>query len=336
MFDYSDPVGGVELASTGSLAGYRALVHAGYRRAALRPRSAFTLPEAFTESGKTPESSTVSWLAFPRLQTVSDSVVDSDRFRRQEEYVEWRTERDGGGKLLSVTFTTEFSEYYEALAATSGAAVTSEFSLLAGSPVSARDVFGAGFEPDRATPSGRAIQLLAMARRNPWTNGDKGIAFLMHGSNTLGALFELLAECSVPKTGIASSDVCGSVSGACVPGRSSDPAVCQAAQELARQKMGLTLADPAGIQILRLGGIWKVAGQQIDIAARPEIWKISRNGRRAVLKVVPGLTIGDDAIPDGAAVARKLTVGAKVWFLADADLPSWARAGQESSRMLTD
>jgi len=336
MFDYSDPVAGEHLASTGSLASYRALVHAGYRRAALRPRSAFTLPEAFTESGKTPESSTVSWLAFPRLQTVADSVVDSDRFRRQEEYVEWRSERDGQGNLLNVTFTTEFSEYYEALAATSGAAVTSEFSRLAGSPVSARDIFGAGFDPDRATPSGRSVQLLAMARRNPWANGDKGIAFLMHPSNTLDALFGLLAECAVPNTSIDSSDVCGAVSGACVPGRSSDPAVCQAAQELARQKMGLTLADPAGIQILRLGGIWKLAGAQIDVRAHPEIWKISRNGRRAVLNVVPTLTIGDDAILDGAAVARKLTVGAKVWFLPDADLPSWARAGQESSRMLTD
>jgi hypothetical protein len=336
MFDYSDPVADGHLASTGSLAGYRALVHAGYRRAALRPRSAFTLPEAFTESGKTPESSTVSWLAFPRLQTVSDSVVDSDRFRRQEEYVEWRSEWDAGGKLLNVTFTTEFSEYYQALAATAGVAVTSELSRLAESPVSASDVFGAGFDPDRATPSGRAIQLLAMARRNPWTNGKKGIAFLLHKSNTLDALFGLLAECAVPNTIIASSDVCGSVSGACVPGRSSDPAVCQAAQELARQKAGLTLADPAGIQILHLGGIWKVAGEQIDIRSRPEIWKISRNGRRAVLNVVPKLTIGDDAIPDGAAVARKLTVGAKVWFLPDGDLPSWARAGQELSRMLAD
>lgn len=336
MFDYSDPVGEGHLASTGSLAGYRGLVHAGYRRAALRPRSAFTLPEAFTESGKTPDSSTVSWLAFPRLQTVPDSVVDSDRFRRQEEYVEWRTERDAGGKLLTVTFTTEFSEYYEALAATSGEAIIDEFSRLAGSAVSTRDVFGAGFDPDRATPSGRAIQLLAEAPRNPWTNGEKGIAFLMHGSNTLDALFGLLAECAVPNTRLASSDVCGSVSNACVPGRSSDPAVCQAAQELARQKRGLTLADPVGIQILGLGGIWKVAGQQIDIRARPEIWKVSRNGRRAVLRVVPGLTIGDDAVPDGAAVARKLTVGAKVWFLPDADLPAWARAGQESSRMLTD
>jgi hypothetical protein len=337
MFDYTDPVGGAHLADTGSLARYRALVHAGYRRAALRPRSAFTLPEAFVESGRTPESAVVSWLAFPRLQNdVSDDVVDSDRFNRQEEYVEWRSERDAAGNLVSVTFTTEFSEYYEALAATSADAVTSELGRLAGGVVSNRDVFGPRFDPDRATASGRSLQLLEMARRNPWTNGDKGIAFLMHGSNTLGALFALLAECAVPNTRIDASEVCGAVSGACVPGRSSDPAVCQAVQELARQKMGFTLADPAGIQILRLGGIWKMDGEQIDVGAHPEIWKISRNGRRAVLKVPAALTLGDDAIPDGAAVARKLTVGAKVVFLPDADLPSWARAGQESSRMLTD
>jgi hypothetical protein len=336
MFDYGDPVEAGHLASTGALTTYRAMVHAGYRRAALRSRSAFTLPEAFTEAGKTPQTSTISWLAFPRLQTVPDSVVDADRFRRQEEYIEWRSERDSRGALLSVTFTTEFSEYYEALAATSGRAVIDEFSRMAGAAVSVGDVFGAGFDPDRATASGRANQLRANARRNPWVNGDKGIAFLMHGANTLGALFGLLAECAVPNTSIESSDVCGSVSGACVPGRSSDPAVCLAAQELARQEMGITLADPAGIQILRLGGIWKVDGRQIDIQAQPAIWTISRNGRRAVLQVVPGLTIGDDAIVDGAAVARRLTVGTTVWFLPDRDLPSWSRAGQESSRKLTE
>ena len=136
----------------------------------------------------------------------------------QPTYIEWRTEKDANGNVVRVTFTTEFFEYYEALAAQSAAAVVRELSRLTGVAVPATDIFGAGFDPDAATPSGRAARVLEMAERNPWLNSDKGIAFLMHGSNTLGALFGLLAECGVRKQNIDASDVCGSVDGACVPG----------------------------------------------------------------------------------------------------------------------
>lgn len=115
MFAYTDPSGTLKPAK--ALTNYRGRLHAEYRQHAKLAGSAFTLLEAF---GEVPEAQqrvdTVRWIAFPKTAQAPNATIDSDRFSLQDEYVEWRVERDAAGAVTQVTFTTEFLEYYEALA----------------------------------------------------------------------------------------------------------------------------------------------------------------------------------------------------------------------------
>src|SRR5687767_2044403 len=118
MFPYADPTNTGALAAVGALRDYQALIHGTYRGFGFVSRSGFTIPEAFEEARDATKVrvAEVSWLAFPRAAEASAEQIDSRRFQHQDEYVEWRTERGDGGRVTRVTFTTEFSEYYEALA----------------------------------------------------------------------------------------------------------------------------------------------------------------------------------------------------------------------------
>jgi len=338
MYGYEDPTATGALQRAGALERYRSLLQGQFRHFGRMPRSGLTIPEAFEEA---PDSSdinltTVKWLAFPRSAQASDADIDADRFALQDEYVEWRTERGDGGRVTRVTFTTEFSDYYEALALQSADAVLAEVRSVTGSDdVTHRDLYGPAFDPAAATPSARAARLLKRARENDWNNGRKSILFLTHRSSTLGALLHLAAACGVPAANVAPKDMCARVGGACVPSRNSDPAVCSALQQLAASGNSFTLVDPVGVVIDRLGGIWKRGGKQIDINASG-LWTVNRNGRRATLEVPRDLTVVDAPIETGAAVAARLTVRADVMFAPDAGLPEWSRVGQESSRVLAD
>jgi hypothetical protein len=117
MFEYADPVGRDFLASPAVAAAFRAKMQGVYEQFARRPQSAFTWLEAFQNlaGGQAPQTSSVVWLAFPLLAAATDAEIDRDRFRWQDEYVEWRAET-ANGVVTRVTFTTEFPEYFEAFA----------------------------------------------------------------------------------------------------------------------------------------------------------------------------------------------------------------------------
>jgi hypothetical protein len=337
MFQHSDPTGTGFLKKVAALSAYRELIQGTYRQFARRPASGFTLPDAFLEvtNNAQIQTATISWLAFPKSVPSNAEEIDRNRFRDQDEYVEWRTDRNAQNRVTRVTFTTEFPEYYEALAATDPTALLAEMKAVTGSnAITIAEVFGPGFDPAAGTRDGRASRLLQRAKQNPW-NSSRSILFLSHPSSTLGALFNLAAACGVPNTDIGPSDACASVEGACVPSRNSDPSICTAIQALAVNANSFAFADPVGIAILELKGIWKLNGKQIDINASP-LWKVERNGRRGTLEVPDGLTIVDNAIENGTEVAARLSVGATVQFAPDAVLPEWSRMGQESSRMPGD
>ena len=57
------------------------------------------------------------------------------------------------------------------------------------------------------------------------------------------------------------------------------------------------------------------------------MWQVSRNGRRAVLTVVPGLKLDGDAVATGTQVSKKLSVAADLLAAPEAALPEWARIG---------
>ncbi len=340
MFAYSDPVGTGLLAQTGTLADYQGMVHRFYRQFARLRRSAFTLLDAF-DGVAAARTDTVTWIAFPRTVVGSDRDIDTNRFTGgaadaglQDEYVEWRVDRDPAGAIKTITFTTELPEYYEALAGAGlDALVTAISAVHPGAAPTTAELFGVGFNPATASKAARQSQFVAHLPNNPWQNGAKGILCLQQGNNTMFALFNLVGQCSIQLPGSSTSACTNAQSGACGEGRNSDPNICTAAQDLCRDSKVLALTDPVGIRIIELGGIWKLEGQQIDIN-NSQFWSITRNGRRGVLTAAPGLTLGDRTIETGTEVSRVLKVGASVVSAPANAVPSWARIGQESSRQI--
>ena len=332
MFNYQDPTDTDFLENQGALDEYRAILQSQYFRSARVPNSAFTLLEAFSEltTEFIPSVTGVSWSAFPKTASASFAKIDNDRFNLQDEYVEWRTETDDSGAVTRITFTTEFPEYYEALAEVSlDALIKGIQQVIPDANPTVRELLGV----DREPISGRSRLFRNHLRQNPWNNGEKGLICLAQRFNTLGALFNLLDKCGVPRPGVGADNVCSIVGGACGPDRNSDPRVCLAAQSLARSEQGLSLADPAGINILELQGIWRIDGTEIDIndsTSNSHIWQITRGGRRAVLQVIDGLTLDGNPITTGAQVSQRLFVDAKVISAPETALPDWAKIGEES------
>jgi hypothetical protein len=336
MFNYTDPGGALKPAA--ALKSYRQQLHEQYRQHAKRAGSSFTLLEAFDEiaPGAQPVIDKVEWSAFPITAQANNSQIDAGRFEFQDEYVEWQVKAQGG-RLRTITFTTDFLEYYQALAMVSHEALVAGIKVLypTANPTNAQ-LYGPGFNPTTSSPEGRAESFARFAQQNPWNNGTKGILCLAQQFNTLGALFNLVGRGAVENLAVPSNAICDTLGNFCGSGRNSDPAVATAVQDLARGKRGLSFADPAGIRIARLAGTWKLKGKDVDMDNSPNIWAITRNGRRAVLKVSAGLSVDDAPITSGAQVAALLSVNAAVISAREAELPLWSRVGQETSRRLND
>ena len=334
MFNYKDPGGTLKPAK--ALASYRQSLHEQYRFHAKNPNSAFTFLEAFQElpPGKVPQVDAVQWSAFPITASGNNAQIDEQRFRFQDEYVEWQVERTAG-KVKQITFTTEFLEYYEALASVGLAELIAGIkAVIPGANPTVVELFGPSFNPATSTPVGRASTFRSFAKQNPWNNGAKGILCLAQQFNTLGALFNLTGPAAIVNTTVPAGAICGTLNNLCGPNRNSDPSIATAVQNLARSKRDLSLRDPAGIEIFTLGGIWKRNGVAIDIndsVTNGGLWAISRNGRRGVLKNAAGLTLDGDSITTGAQVASRLRVQARVVSAMEADMPEWSRIGQEAS-----
>ena len=201
MFNYVDPVGRNFLGMTEVETEFRQLLSGQYDTHARRNNSGFTWIEAFQSlaSGQLPQVVSVPWDAFPLTAQATDKQIDNNRLANQDEYVEWRAEVKAG-KLTRVTFSTEFPEYYEAFAAVGEQAlVTAVVDALPDSQPTTADLFGPGFNPASASPTARALTFRKQLPQNPWNNGQKGILCLTQRFNTLGALFNLLSACGIPK-----------------------------------------------------------------------------------------------------------------------------------------
>jgi hypothetical protein len=338
MFAYTDPAKALKPAR--ALANYRLALHLEYSQGARVPDSAFTLLEAFEEVSATRiRTDAVDWTAFPRSAAASNDDIDTKRFRFQDEYVEWRLEKSAG-RVQRVTFTTEFLAYYEALARVGSVELVAAIqAVIPTAKPKVSELFGAAFVPATASEEARARRFRQFSQQNPWINGQKGILCLAHGSSTLTALFRLVDVAAVTNPDVQPGAICGALAGNCVAGRNSDPNIAAAVQTLARNDRSFTLADPAGISIARMSGIWRVGAEEIDIndAARNKgLWKLTRGDRRGELTVPAGMVLDDVPITSGAQVAAALKVKASVVSALNADLPDWARLGREGSQRLNE
>ena len=194
MFAYTDPVATGLLDQEGALQTYRENIHAFYRSEARKPNCSFTLLSAFDDALADPDTivSGISWAAFPKVSPGSDAEIDQQRFLHQDEYVEWRVERDDAGRITRITFTTELSEILKSLAEVSEQALLSGVQeIIPGAQPTTEELFGPGFAPAQASPDARGSQFRRHRTMNPWNNGEKGILCLGHPNNTMGALFTL-------------------------------------------------------------------------------------------------------------------------------------------------
>lgn len=334
MFNYSDPTRTGVLASLGALPAYQATLANMYFKFSSLKKSAFTSLEAFEalSAGKITHK-TITWSGFPVTAAATPQEIDDNRLVHQDEYVEWRVERVGG-QLNKVVFTTEFPEYFMALAEVSSAALKTEINNLfpAANP-SDQDLFGVA-SADSLTPTSRGQAFLSHLAQNPW-NTTRGILCLTQQFNTMGALFGLLGACGILKPNVQPGAVCGLVGGACGPGRNSDPSVCENAQIVARSARSFSLVDPGSIKILELDPTaeWKVDGTVVDIndeTANKGAWKVSRNGLRATFSFGHEIKVNGQLITTGAQLSHSLKVGTTVLHALNADLPAWARPGNEN------
>ena len=332
MFNYSDPAGmnfgnDLEVADR-----HRNTVHSWYIRGAQFTDSAFTLLDAFAQisDGSKPQTHTVSWPAFPQLVAQTHETIDRLRFSFQEEYVEWEVEDRGNGSL-AITFTTEFREYFMAYAAVGSQAVIKAIQeIIQGANPTTAELFGSDFDPDTASAEERAETFQNFLPSNPWNNGNKGILCLTQGANSLSALIILLTRCSVPRPELQPGQVCAAAGGACVDGRSSDPRISLAVQNLALSNHAISAADPVGIFVESMGGTWTDNGTEFDINNKPEVWNVSRNRRRGVLNISPQINLDGSPIRTGAQVSARLSVAASVISAPEAKLPDWAGMGNEA------
>src|SRR5437588_9990392 len=109
MFAYTDPTGTGFLDQSGALQNYREGVDALHEKFHAQRNSAFTLREAFDELTGQAESAKVRWKAFPVTANATPAEIDRDRFGSQpgsdgfqDEYVEWRVEKNQDGSLARV------------------------------------------------------------------------------------------------------------------------------------------------------------------------------------------------------------------------------------------
>jgi hypothetical protein len=101
LFPYSDPTGTGFLQAAGALENYREKVRFFDRRFHARPNSGFTLRQAFEELAP---GTQVETGAFPVTAAAGSQEIDDGRLDFQDEYVEWRVEKNGG-TLTRVVFT---------------------------------------------------------------------------------------------------------------------------------------------------------------------------------------------------------------------------------------
>jgi hypothetical protein len=252
-------------------------------------------------------------------------------YRPQDEYCEWRVERDAQGRIRRVTFTSEPPEYYQALSGLvpgdDGKGV-----VFTGSKKVLLDLYREYVHPDvqlddllcRADlygPDGRLAY--GEGSYNPYNrwNTTHGLMHLTHPSNTLGAEIRLGADSTVlycdngrrvadPETLIARAGYGGN-------NRCSDPTIGASVNQLAALGFAVTLADPVGLYMDHLdmtGFTFRDSAAPID----PDWFRIVR-GRpglieRAVFEVpathgtVSDVKIAGEPIRYGGQLAERMTV----------------------------
>lgn len=276
-------------------------------------RSQFYNPskESTDEPSIPEEAGTITWQGFPKRierdlgagteaawkkaeELQNDRGVNS---RNQDEYLEWRTERNAANAVVRVTFTCEPPEYWEAMAegyplsyrgpkthpnAGDHGKVLALYRQLAGPQVQEADLFPGGvYDPN-----------------NRWNTTD-GIVHLTQPQNTLGAEINLAAEATVLRKDENGAPIVAEVplircSGFGDENRASDPHIGQVVNGLAARGFSLTLLNPPGLYIHQINtqGWTKPGPGNTRVPTGDEFWTIIRGTPSRILRAVYEVPVG--------------------------------------------
>lgn len=262
-------------------------------------------------------------------------------YRPQDEYCEWRVERDPKtGNILRITFTSEPPEYWQALHGDTLPTNAGAFRYtFPGDPKKVLALYREYVSPnvqygdlichedfvDYSDPANPAVvyQKGAYNPYNRWNTTD-GIMHLCQPNNTISAEIQLGSDATLlyHKAGrpvvIADELVCCAAYGGSA--RNSDPTIGGTVNALARLGFWITLANPVGLYMndLNTEGWTTPDGKGID---PNEYFRVLRGDQakglieRAVLEVpakagftVSDLRIGGLPIRHGGEVAQKINV----------------------------
>ncbi|QLH38125.1 MAG: hypothetical protein HWD60_02895 [Defluviicoccus sp.] len=203
-------------------------------------------------------------------------------FRDQDEYCEWRRFYDPvTNRLKRIVFTCENPEYWTTLAERDPDTLLKLYRDLVDPEVALEDLF---FQEDVFVAGEGNKPINMRGRYNPlnkWNTTD-GLVHLTHPANSLQAEIYLAADATVLRTGdsgaLLTDDgllICCAGYGS--PNRSSDPTIGGKVNELVRNGLKVTIADPVGLYIgdLDFAPIEVPAG-----ITAAQFWKVVR-GREA-------------------------------------------------------
>jgi hypothetical protein len=218
---------------------------------------------------------------------------DLGRIRHQEEYLEWRLAREDQ-RVRRIEMTTEFPEYWQVLAAHEPKRILALVAAFAReSEIPPEAVYGSLDPFDTAvTPSDRQAAFSqtmlppkrgesreALKRVSRYNDGTSALCCMVQPSNTLGALFALVASAARPllvrdsttkRARFASgSEAINTLGAAGVDGRNSDPLVVERVTRLATERRPIGFDDPVGVYIR---GVQRHELAQPDGTDVPESW----------------------------------------------------------------
>lgn len=266
---------------------------------------------------------------------------DKILYRPQDEYCEWRVERNGEGRIVRVTFTSEPPEYWQALHGDGlpGAGVKeSPIHPVNGDPQLVLDLYRELVSPeveaddlifhedmvDTSDPK-EPVLIYPKGAYNPYNrwNTTDGIMHLTQPANALSAEIGLggLATVLRERFGRRITDpealICATRYGGA--NRCSDPTIGGSVNELAALGCWITLRNPVGLYMshLEMAGWTKPSGEPID----PGYFRVLRGDEerqlieRAVFEVpeeegftVSDIRIGGVPITHGGQLAQYMTV----------------------------
>jgi hypothetical protein len=197
-------------------------------------------------------------------------------YRMQDEYLEWRAERNEAGLITKVTFTCEGPEYWEALARYDRKKLVQLYRTFVDPCVRIDELC---WSTDAKSGSVATSYKAGDYNPNNEWNTARGIMHLSHPANNLGAEISLAAQATILRKGSGSKYLtepirltCGADFGD--PNRSSDPQIGSYANALARAGAKVSLEIPVGLYIA--GFNWNCVTFEDGRPAPNSYWRVLR------------------------------------------------------------